>query len=283
MPPADGEQQTTTTTVEVKEGAEAKTAADILKDATPWFGALPETNEDEKAFKGWVENKKFADPAAALKAHRELEKHVGANRVLLPKEGEDITQHEIWDKLGVPKDAKGYADKIKRPTLPDGMTYDEASEQAYLEHAAKVRTPAHIVQQNIDFITQQRVAEHNKLQEHKASEAKALGDLMKEWGADKDQNIEFAKRAAKYCGLAPEETEALEKGLLGGPVVMKALLKLGKHLKEGASVDGDSAPIIGKEAVKAELARLNERIGKGETLTAEELKQRSFFYKQLHG
>lgn len=278
MTPADGEQPGAGGgDVEVKD--KPTTAADALVEK-PFYDGFKDAD-----LKGWAEKAGLKDAESAAKQLRDAQKLIGtsANKVDLPKPDEDITQAEIWDKLDVPKEAKGYEGKFKRPEMPEGLTYDEGLEKQYLEHAAKVRTPPHIVQQNIDFFAQQRVAEFNSLKEHQTKEAGELQTLFKEWGADKDTNIEFARRGAKFLGLTTEEAGAIEKGLIGGPLLMKALLKFGKASREGASVDGDASPVIGKEALKNDLAKLNDRIAKGETLSKEELAKRSALYKQIHG
>jgi hypothetical protein len=77
MTPADGEQPGAAAVGEVKDPPASAAAA--LNEA-PWYGALPETNDDEKGFKQWVENKKFSDPIVALKAQRDLEKHAKRRR-----------------------------------------------------------------------------------------------------------------------------------------------------------------------------------------------------------
>lgn len=276
MPPADGEQPGASGTVDA--GATPGSAADIVAQA-PWYGELPEANDDDKAFKGWVDKKGFKDPIAALKGYRELEKHVGANRVVLPGEKDDITQWEGWDKLGVPKEAKAY--EIARPQLPDGMTWDEGFEGQIKEAAAKARIHPAQLKALVDVYTQSQIGQFSEMQKHSADEATALQGLMKEWGADKDTNVELAKRGAKFLGLDKTEIDALEKGLIGGPTMMKALLKFGKLAREGSSVDGESSPVIGLEGLKADLARINERIGKGETLSAEEMKKRNSLYAQI--
>lgn len=263
---------TTSTTTDTT----ATSASDLLNTG-PWYGEIKDPD-----LKSWAEKNNPKDAESTLKQLRDAQKIIGdPNRVSLPKDGEDITQSDIWDKLKVPKEAKGY--EIKRPTLPEGMTYDENFETQVKEAAAKLRVHPTQLQGLVDIYAQSQIAQFNDLQKHKADEAAALTTLLKDWGAEKDVNIELAKRGAKFLGLSTEETDALEKGLLGGPLVMKALLKFGKVAREGSTVDGDSAPIIGKEALKAELAGLNDRIGKGEKLSDAEMQKRSALYKQIHG
>lgn len=277
MTPADGEQPGEAAVGEVKDPPASAAAA--LNEA-PWYGALPETNDDEKGFKQWVENKKFSDPIVALKAQRDLEKHVGANRVALPKDGDDFTQWEGHDKLGIPKEAKDY--KIDRPQLPEGMTWDEGFENTVKDAAAKLRIHPTQLKGLVDVYSQAQIAQHNSLKEHQAEEAGKLQELFKEWGAEKGQNVDFAKRGAKFLGWTDEEVAAVES-VEGGRKLMTALNKLGRKVKEGSSVDGDGSPVIGVEAAKAAIQRFNDRIAKGETLTKEEMAQRSSLYKQVHG
>lgn len=276
MTPADGEQPGAGATVDAG-AADAASAAALLAQG-PWYGEIKDPD-----LKTWAEKNNPKDAESTLKQLRDAQKLIGdGNRVSLPKDGDDITQHEIWDKLNVPKEAKGYEGKIKRPEMPEGLTYDEALEKQYLDHAAKVRTPPHIVQQNIDFIAQQRIAEFNALKEHQTKEAAELQGLLKEWGADKEVNLELTRRGAKYLGWSDAEVKAIES-VQGGRDVLTALYKLGKNVREGSAFDGDSSPVVGKEAAKAELARINERVGRGEVLTAEDNAKRTQLYKMVHG
>jgi len=276
--PADGEQPGAGGGAVDAGGADAASAAALLAEK-PWYGELPETNDDEKAFKQWVEKKNWKDPLSALKSSRELEKHVGANRVLLPGEKDDITQWEGWDKLNVPKEAKDYT--IERPQLPEGMTWDETMEASIKEAAAKARIHPAQLKPLIDAYTQAQIAQHGQLKQVEQKDQAEVQTLFKEWGADKDTNVEFAKRMARFAKLTDGELDALDKGLLGTATTMKVLAKLGRFIKEGASVDGDVNPAIGLEALKADLERFNTRIGNGEKLTPEEMKQRQGLYKSI--
>lgn len=275
MPPADGEQPGAGADVVVKDAPPS--ATDIIAEK-PWFDGFKDAD-----LKGWAEKNGLKDAESTAKQLRDAQKLIGssANKLDLPKDGEDFTQWAGHDKLGIPKEAKAY--EIAKPQLPEGMTWDESFEGQVKEAAAKLRLHPSQLNGLVDVYTQARVAEFNELQKHTNDERAATQNLLKEWGADKDANIEFAKRGGKFLGLSGEEMDAIEKGLIGGPALMKALLKFGKAAREGSSVDGDASPIIGKEALKAELNRLNERIGKGETLTAEEMKKRSALYSQIHG
>lgn len=269
-----------TTAAAGTDAAAAASATDELNKG-PWYGDLPETNDDEKAFKTWVDKKGFKDPLSTLKAYRDLEKHVGANRVVLPGEKDDITQWEGWDKLNVPKAADGYT--LERPQLPEGMEWDANFEAQAKEMAAKLRVHPTQLKGLMDLYVQSQVAQHNSLKEHQAKEAGELQSLFKEWGMDKDANVELARRGAKYFGLSKDEMGALESGLVGGKTLMTALLKIGKNIREGSTFDGDSTNALGgKEAAKAELAQINARISKGETLTPDEQKRRALLYSQAY-
>lgn len=242
-----------------------------------WYGDIADAD-----LKSWVDNKNFKDAPSALKAARDLERMVGdpSRRVELPKEGEDITQSPLWDKLGVPKAAADY--KLSRPQLPDGMEWDAGFETAALEAGAKLRAPPHVVQGLMDVYAQHQIAQHAMLAEHRKKEADDVASLYKEWGQDKDSNIEAARRAARFLGLSAQELGALETGLIGGRNLIAALTKLGRPIREGSTITGDSSPMIGAEAAKSELARLNDRIGRGETLSSEDSARRSELYKILH-
>jgi hypothetical protein len=193
----------------------------------------------------------------------------------MPKDGDDFTQWEGHDKLGIPKEAKDY--KIERPQLPEGMTWDENFENTVKDAAAKLRIHPTQLKGLVDVYSQAQIAQHTALKEHQAEEAGKLQELFKEWGAEKGQNVEFSKRGAKYLGWTDAEVAAIET-VQGGRELLTALNKLGRKVREGATVDGDPASTFGAEAALAELNRLNERIERGEQLPKEDLARRSRLY-----
>lgn len=262
---------------------EAPTVAAQLVEKPFWDGF------QDAELKGWAEKNNLKDVESTAKQLRDAQRMIGDNtRVSLPKEGDDITQSEIWDKLNVPKEAKGY--ELKRPTLPDGMAYDEGFEGEIKEVAAKLRAPPHVVQGMLDAYAQKQIADFTALKQQESKDKADLDELYKEWGVQKgpdgkwqlenSDNVQFAKRFARFAGLTQEEITALDQNVLGGSLVMKAMAKIGRHLKEGALIDGDSSPVIGAEAALSELNRLNDRIAAGEALSKDDLARRSRLYKE---
>lgn len=247
-----------------------------------WYGELPATNDDEKGFKTYVEGKGFKTPLDALKSYRELEGKVG-NALTPWKEGEDPTQWPGWSKLGRPEKPEGY--QVKRPTLPEGMTYNEAEEKAYLEHAHKIGTPQHIVQQNIDFLSSQRAAEFTKLKELETQETQALDKLYGEWNVPKGADGKWqtanhpqlvnAQRAYKAFGMDGEIAADVEN-FIGGARMMKLFAAIGAHpsIKEGGLVTGEVSANTSKESAMARIKELDDKYRKTE-LTKEEKAERS--------
>jgi hypothetical protein len=273
MTPADGEQPGAGGDVEVKD--KPGTPGEVL-NAPPWYGEIKDAD-----LKTWAEKNNPKDAESTLKQLRDAQKLIGdPNRISLPKDGDDITQHEIWDKLNVPKEAKDY--KLNRPQMPEGMEWDAGLEAKVLDRAAKLRVHPTQLQGLVEEFAGVQVEQFKALKEHQTKEAGELNGLLKEWGAEKDTNVELAKRGAKFLGMSTEEVDALSNGVTGGKLIMQALLKFGKAAREGSSVDGDSSPVIGKEALKAEIDRYNDRIAKGEKLTPAEEKARSAAYQQYH-
>lgn len=217
--------------------------AAALSPPPPWYGEV----KDDPEFTTWIESKGWKDPASALKSHRELEKHVGANRVRLPDEKDDITQWDGWDRLNVPKEAKGYEGKITRPQMPEGIEYDAAFEAEALETAAKLRIHPKHVQGLIDLVTSNRLKAIEAANASQKADVDAFNRELDSWGASKNEGLELAKRAAKEFGIEGDTLADLG-GLVGSAKLIKAFKEIGKVLKEGRVIDGETRVMTADQA-----------------------------------
>lgn len=78
-----------------------------------WTAGL-EDYQDVIDAKGWQSN------ADVLKSYVNLERQVGADKVVLPGEGTDLTEWEGWKSLGTPENADDY--KLAAPEGFDGYS-----------------------------------------------------------------------------------------------------------------------------------------------------------------
>lgn len=229
---------------------------------SPWYGELPATAPPE--FKEWLGAKNYSDPAAALNAHFNLEKLMGADKagrtIMLPKDEKDAEGIKAFRaKLGVPENADDY----KLP-VPEGGSEDLAKFMQGLFHANAVPLSA------AQKITEawnghiQKMIEEQDLQARAASE-KELAALKGEWGNDFDQNTEFARRFLKSSGLNDEQVAKIE-GAIGTTAMLKTFhawgSKTGEH-KVGSEGSG-GGDFRDKAALNSQLTELRNKRLAGE-------------------
>jgi len=209
----------------VTTGQAATTAATAVPD---WTTGL---NED---LRGYVQNKGFKDPAAAIDSYRNLEKLMGVpkERLLkLPEKDDDPAWSEVHARLGRPASPDEY--KI------DGENKEFAKWAKETFHGLglnKKQAEALFGKYN-EFAkghsTKQMEAQ---VQQAQASEAA----LKKEWGAAYDQNVMTAKKAAMTFGLTKEVIDKLESAM-GYAEVMKFMSTIGSKVGEDSFVASSSS------------------------------------------
>lgn len=243
----------------------------------PWYGSIEDTDLAEYAGK-----QNFDSPAAAFKKLKNLEGMIGSNdRVALPKEGEDFTAWDGWDKLGAPKEAAAYAEAIKPDQfqLPEGMEWDQGFMDKAFEVAAKARIPVQQIKPLAELLVGQRVEEYNAAREADRKDREAVDQLKTNWGGATDANLELGRRAVKtlFGDKADQVITALSLES-GSAVVIEAMAKAGKMMAEGGLVRMDGGEALTPENAQRELASINERMAKGEELSETEMKRRSELY-----
>lgn len=189
---------------------------------------------------GHVQNKQYGSAADVIRAHRDLEKLLGADRAgrtfTLPKDDADA---EGWKavaaKLGRPESPEGY-----ELPVPQGADATFAKEAAKWFHEAGVpkRTAGKLAEQWNAYMTAQATAANTA---EKEALAREHADLVKDWGDGPAAVMqrEIAKRAAVKLGLDEGSIDALEK-VVGYSKVMKTFAKIGELIGEHKAVGLDS-------------------------------------------
>ena len=205
------------------DAAVAANVAEERRETGDWVSSLaPELRQ-------LVEAKGYKSPADVVQAYAHAQRAIGADKIPLPKDG-------VWDetaraKLGIPPAADGY--ELRRPELPDGLSYDEAFEKAALPIAHKLGlTPAQ-VQGLLDFYAGYQgealqAAAHGRRQE----ETQAAGLLSQEWGRAYDAKVAQAARAARHFG-GQSLIDFLNASGMGNNVeLVRAFAKIGALMSE---------------------------------------------------
>jgi hypothetical protein len=202
---------------------------------------FPEAIRGHEAFKG-IESmeavgQKFISSQARI---AELEAKTGST-IEIP--GDDATpeaKQAFRAKLGVPDSVDGY--EIPRPTLYEGMAYDETMEKSMLGvfHEAGVSTLA--ARKIFDAYNKHQLAQYEGQQaasEKKVQEAEATLRQPEHFGAEYDAKVNRANAVAKTLGLtAGLEKEGLVGALYSSPTLIKTLESISDLI-----LDGTGAPI----------------------------------------
>lgn len=148
---------------------------------------------------------------------------------------------------GVPETAEGY--QYERPTLGDGLRWDEGFEKEFVGFAHEASLTNSQVQKAIEWWNNRQAVVHGRARDfHKAS----VETLKKEWGADFERKAVLAKRAAEELG-GDEFVEMLEKTKLGDhPTFVKVFAQVGDILAEDGFISGrvEGAPDMGEVMTK---------------------------------
>lgn len=187
---------------------------------------------------GHAQNAAWPSPVEAVKAHRELQKLLGADRagrtVTVPTTSDAPEWGAVFDKLGRPANADGYKLTVEGadPAFTKGAS--ELFHRVGLS-ASQAEAIAKWYGETGGAVSQAaQAAEQAALQaEHEA--------LQKDWGTgpDAEARKELARRAMGHLGLDAQAVDAIEK-VAGFSKVMKALAKVGDMMREhGAEGLGD--------------------------------------------
>lgn len=236
------------------EGAPAATAnappsgASALPPSADWTRTL---SPDLKAM---VETKGYKTPADLAQAYAHAEKAIGADKVVVPRDG-------IWDaaaraKLGVPERADGY--RVARPDMPQGLVYDEKFEHAMLPVAHRLGLTPVQVNELVKAVSAHRLGEFQaSAHASNAGRAEAEQALRSEFGAGYDAKISIAARAVQHFGGAGLVDHLNASGLGNHPAMIKAFAKIGSMMSEDTLRGGRPGGFgLSPEEAKAESARL---------------------------
>lgn len=203
---------------------------------------------------GYVQNKGWKNSMELAVGYQNLEKAVGANKVVLPKGDDDHEGYaRVFDALGRPKTADEYG--IKAPEGGSETFTKAAAEHFHKIGLSKKQAGAMAEWYNTYAGDAQKAIEAAEAQAVQADEAK----LKTEWGGAYFERVEAAKRAARTFGLDPDTQEKFQKAL-GFSGAMKFLHTIGAALGEH-KVEGDgklTGDVLTPAQAKAEIERLKQ-------------------------
>lgn len=208
-------------------GAPAPAAAAAAGQGN-WYDSF---NDD---LKGYVQTKGFKGADGVVESYRNFEKLIGTSqdRILkLPTEATAPEWKGIWEKLGVPKDAKEY-----------GLAPAPGADGKFAEWASKAFHEAGLTTAQAKAVAAKWDERQNATLSQRDSDYQAKvqveeSNLKREWGAAHPQNLEIAKRGQQAFGFDGDTIDQLEH-VMGYEKTMKLMFNLGAKTGEAQFITG---------------------------------------------
>jgi hypothetical protein len=224
---------------QVSSGAPDADAAAAVQTVPGWTAQLPDSLKGNAAF---TEYKTIGELA---KAHldnsgkvTELEGKVANSIPKLTETSTDEEKAAYFTALGVPDSPDKY--EFVRPTMPEGIPYNEPLEQMFRASAHKAGISQSAAQVLYgDYMNFGNAFIQQQMEERQATLAEGMKTLEKEWGNKFAANVKVAQEVQKAIGLAdPEMKKILSDHNLGNdPAIVKWLINL------APAYLGDNAPM----------------------------------------
>lgn len=226
----------------------------------PWYDGADAALVGHIQTKGWHDKPAGEAALAAIRAHQEAEKFIGApadRLVKLPTDPNDAEGWKaVWTKLGAPAEAKDYDftglkfadDKPVEPAFVDWLRAKSHELNLPKDAATRLGT---------EFVKYLDASSTTAATEKQAALVEEHTKLDKEWGPNKEANLFVAKQGAAKLGLTPEQVTALE-GVVGYAGIMEALRKVGDLAGEGRFISSAAGPGNGIMTREQAVARKDE-------------------------
>lgn len=211
--------------------AEPATEAAPAAPAPDWRAGLPDDLRKQA--------ERFASPADAVRGVLSLRRKL-SNAVAVPaKDAPEEEWSAFYNRLGRPEAPDGYT-IARREDLPEHLTAaDPERERSFLELMHKAGASAKTVQAAFDWYYDQLVATDAAVRRQRDEGRQRIEtQLRRDWGADYDRNVEYARRAADAYA-SPEFLRRLdETGLGNDPAFLETFARIGRQLGEDDMIAG---------------------------------------------
>ncbi|CAB4126682.1 hypothetical protein UFOVP78_8 [uncultured Caudovirales phage] len=198
---------------------------------------------------------KFKDVAGLAKSYSQLEKRFGVppeQLLKLPSKEDAPEWGEVFDKLGRPKDPKGY-EFAAPPGVPEPMLegFRGAAHQAGLNPRQAARV--------MEFYGQaQAQAQEMQAAQVATQTETAAAELKGEWGARYDATVHNITRAIENFGGKEALAAVNDAGLGRSPQALRMLAKMADALAEAGALKGGSGgaqPAVSPEQAREAVSR----------------------------
>lgn len=212
-----------------------------------WAGSFKEETRN------YISQKGFKTPESLAESYKHLEAKMSARApdertLVLPEKMEGAEARAVWERLGAPKEAKGYG-------LPR-----EGADPAFADWAEGAFHQNNLTKTQAEGVVKaynEKIHADMTGQQEFVKNAIAQGDqsLQKQWGAAYESNINIAKQGAKILGLDAKTLDIME-ALQGREALFKNLQRIGVGMGESKFVDGAAAPATTPEQAQQQIKEL---------------------------
>ncbi len=204
--------------------------------------------------RGYVQKKGFKDVSALADSYINLEKlhSAGPDRLLkLPESMDAPEAAAVWEKLGKPKDAKGYG--LQVPEKGDAKLTEWFGDSALKNNLTANQAQGMMKAWN----ERQAAVVAQTIENQKIAMAQNTEKLKTEWGAAYEKNMNLAKSGAIALDLDAASIDLLGN-TIGTERLFKQLSKIGAGVGESSFVSGRPAAdgTVTPEQARSELKNL---------------------------
>lgn len=214
----------------------------------------------------WFTNKKFENPQAALTSQFNLEKMLGQDKIVLPKDASDKAGWDaVFKRLGRPDKPDAYFEGAA-DVFPEGFKPDDGLLKGFTELAHKIGLNTEqaraLAKWQVETALSNGTTQEQQDAEWDAKSKSEWDGLVKELGSQKfDALVSDMQRAARLVSdiMPPETADAIERAI-GTKAFVQLFGKLGSAFgKEMGFVEGQQPG--GKptpEMARAKIASLGQ-------------------------
>lgn len=212
-----------------------------------WINGIK--SEELKTF---IQNKKYSSLDALAESHFNIEKLKGVpeDRLLkIPEKLEGDEARSVFQRLGAPKEAKGYELPADDKTDPQ---FNNWAQDTFYEMNLTKGQGQGLVNKFNSYVAAQTKAQQEAAVVNRTNQDQAL---RKEWGGNYEKNVEIAKQGVKILGLDSKTLDLME-AMQGRDTLFKTLHKIGVGVGESQFVDGQQASTETPEQAQAKIKDL---------------------------
>jgi hypothetical protein len=223
------------------------------KAPADWRSGLPEDVRNDPSLSD------IKDVGSMAKSYINGQKLIGKNRIALPAEGATDEEMSMFhSQLGRPEKADGYQFG-ERPSLPEGMQYDEAFETQFKDLSYKAGLTPNQAKAIYDGY-HDYIGKKTELAGESTSQQSAewVNSLKKEFGKAYDERIDLAQRAVDSYGDGTLKQWLTDSGNGNNPMFVKLFAKIGEGIAEGKTDAAQARSFtMTPDQAQQEIARYN--------------------------